>query len=279
MQQYRPTGFKLLPEVVKNLLIINGLMFLATIALEEAFGIDLINILGLHYLGAEEFQPYQIITYMFMHGGFGHILLNMFALWMFGYALENVWGPKRFLIYYIITGIGAAAVHYIIVHFQLSPTLSAINSYMSDPSPEKLTAFFNSSNFKIYSQEILANAQNFMNEYNSLVTVNPSKAMEISLEFMRQYKVDLLNAPVIVGASGAVFGILLAFGMMFPNTRIYVYFAFPIKAKYFVMIYGAIELFAGISNTQGDNVAHFAHLGGMIFGYFLIIYWNKKIKK
>lgn len=275
MQLFRPGGFQILPPVVKNLIIINGLFFLATIATGSRFGFDLVDILGLHYFAAEKFSPYQFITYMFMHGGFMHIFFNMFALWMFGNALENIWGPKRFLIYYLITGIGAAITHYVVFYFQISPGLEAINVFLNNPSTESLNLFLNSSHFKISSYEIQDTFNIFRSEYNTLIHTNPSKALQLSIDFMTQYKVDFLNAPVVVGASGAVFGILLAFGMMFPNSIIYVYFAIPIKAKYFVMIYGAIELVSGVMDTQ-SNVAHFAHLGGMIFGYFILLYWKKK---
>ena len=262
-----------MPPVVKNLIIINGLFFLATLAAGSQ--IDLTDILGLHYFSAEKFRPYQFITYMFMHGGFMHIFFNMFALWMFGNALENIWGPKRFLIYYLITGIGAAITHYVVFYFQISPVLAAINHFLDNPSAEGLNQFINSGHFKIVSYAIQDNFNIFRNEYNELIHTNPTKALQLSIDFISQYKVDFLNAPIVIGASGAVFGILLAFGMMFPNALIYVYFAIPVKAKYFVMIYGAIELFSGVMDT-GSNVAHFAHLGGMIFGYFVLLYWKKR---
>jgi membrane associated rhomboid family serine protease len=275
MDQFRPGGFRILPPVVKNLLIINGLFFLATIALDSSFGINLIEILGLHYFAAEKFEPYQFITYMFMHGGMMHIFFNMFALWMFGNALENVWGPKRFLIYYFVTGIGAAIVHYVVFYFQISPVLQAIDGFLNDPSNAAVTRFFNSDNLVIASAEIRDMVNVFTQDYNNLVNSNPTKALQLSIDFMTSYRAAFLNAPVVVGASGAVFGILLAFGMMFPNAVIYLYFAIPIKAKYFVILYGAIELFSGIYDT-GSNVAHFAHLGGMLFGYFLLIYWKRR---
>ncbi len=119
------------------------------------------------------------------------------------------------------------------------------------------------------------NFNEFRIKYNAIVHTNPTEALQMAIDFTHQYRIDFLNAPVIVGASGAVFGLLLAFGMMFPNALIYVYFAIPIKAKWFVIIYGALELYSGFSGSQ-SNIAHFAHLGGMIFGYFLIIYWKKK---
>ncbi len=242
MQQFRPGGFKVLPMVVKNLLIINGLFFLATLAL-QTMGIDLIKNLALFYPKSRQFGIWQLVTYMFLHGGFTHILFNMFALWMFGNVLENVWGPKRFLNYYLITGIGAGLTHLLVVYFRL-----VTSGYELTPDQWEI----------IYREgfQILQTGRNY---------ANPA---------MGYYNL-LINTPTI-GASGAVFGILLAFGMMFPNSLIYIYFAIPMKAKYFVILYGAIELFSGISGRSGDNVAHFAHLGGMIFGYFVILYWKKK---
>ncbi len=278
MQQFRPGGFSFLPPVVKNLLIINGLFFLATIAVGNAFGIDLYRLLGLHFPGAHNFAPYQFITYMFMHGGFTHLFFNMFALWMFGNVLENVWGPKRFIIYYIVTGLGAALLHYAILYYQMLPTLRAVNVLLENPDHESLRVFFESDYFKVTSIEIQNSFRMFLRDYNALINEAPNEAMVRAINFLNQYKIDFLNAPVVVGASGAVFGILLAFGMLFPNSMIYLFFAIPIKAKYFVMMYGAMELYFGIANRPGSNIAHFAHLGGMIFGFLLIRYWKSKGK-
>ncbi len=278
MQQFRPGGFSFLPPVVKNLLIINGLFFLATIAVGNAFGIDLYRLLGLHFPGAHSFAPYQFITYMFMHGGFTHLFFNMFALWMFGNVLENVWGPKRFIIYYIVTGLGAALLHYAILYYQMLPTLRAVNVLLENPDHESLRVFFESDYFKVTSIEIQNSFRMFLRDYNALINEAPNEAMVRAINFLNQYKIDFLNAPVVVGASGAVFGILLAFGMLFPNSMIYLFFAIPIKAKYFVMMYGAMELYFGIANRPGSNIAHFAHLGGMIFGFLLIRYWKSKGK-
>lgn len=238
----RLTGFKLLPEVVKNLLIINGLFFLATYVLGSSFDVDLVKYLGLHQFQSEDFRPHQLVTHLFMHGSIGHIFFNMFALWMFGNQLENIWGGKRFLTYFMITGLGAAALHIGVNQLQIS----------------LLEAKMTLEQISMVSQEgyaALTEGKNF---------INPQ---------MRDLN-NLYHIPT-VGASGAVFGVLLAFGMLFPNTLIYIYFAIPIKAKYFVMLYGAIELWSGIQNNPTDNVAHFAHLGGMLFGYFLIKYWRK----
>lgn len=274
--QFRPGGFRILPPVVKNLLIINGLFFLATISLIKVSNIDLTDILGLHYFGSEKFAPYQLVSYMFMHGGWAHIIFNMFALWMFGNALENYWGPKRFLIYYLVTGLGAAFLHYGIYYIEIQPALSHIDSFIAEPSIAGFKEFMDSSYFKIVSQDMLNHFNAFRTSYNEMIAVNEAKALQQAIFFMNEYRADFLNAPVVVGASGSIFGLLLAFGMTFPNALIYVYFAIPIKAKWFVIIYGAIEVYMGFSNNPGDNVAHFAHLGGMIFGFILIKIWKKK---
>ncbi len=237
----RPLRFNLLPEVIKNLLIINGLFYLASVVLGSVFGLDLARLLGIYLPFSEHFEPYQIVTHMFMHGNLGHIFFNMFALWMFGYALENVWGPKRFLIYYLVTGFGAAFLHLGVTYFEFS----MIRDQISD----------------IQLQDILANGQSAL--LNGQNYVDPILA-----------KANLLLNTPTVGASGAVFGVLLAFGMMFPNQPVYIYFLFPIKAKYLVMIFGALELYNGIANDPDSNIAHFAHLGGMLFGYLLIRYWR-----
>jgi membrane associated rhomboid family serine protease len=274
-QQYRPSAFSLLPEVVKNLLIINGIFFLATYIMQNQ-GINLIDLLGLHYFEAEKFKPYQFLTYMFMHGGFTHILFNMLAVWMFGSAIENVWGGKKLLTYYIITGLGAALVHYAVVYFEMRPALAVINDYIENPDLMKLQDFVHSEAFTSFSSaELVDSYNNFVRDYSSVIGIDPQSALQLSVDFMKVFRSELLNAPVVVGASGAVFGLLLAYGMLFPNSIIYIYFALPIRAKYFVILYGAIELFSGILNVPGDNVAHFAHLGGLIFGFILIQYWKR----
>lgn len=245
-QQYSPTGFKFLPDVVKNLIIINILLFLATMAFSSAFRFDLTDILGMHYFGSHLFKPFQIITYMFMHGNIAHIFFNMFALWMFGNVLENFWGPKKFLTYYMVTGIGAVLVQMAINYFQISQLEASMTQ-------EQISTVLNE------GYKIIQEGKNY---------INPSMA-----------ELNALYNTTTIGASGAVFGILLAFGMMFPNSLIYIYFAIPIKAKWFVILYGALELYSGISNNPADNVAHFAHLGGMLFGLLLMLYWKHQSKK
>ena len=278
MSQYRPTGFRMLPPVVKNLLIINTLFFLAMMSLEKT-GIDLTAILGLHYPGATDFKVWQIISYMFMHGGFAHILFNMFALWMFGSVLENVWGPKKFLSFYMITGIGAGITYIIWIHFVISPQLTLINNVIAGPTIDNLSALVSQHRFVVsqYSGAIWSDFIQFKDSVNAfqLNQQNHLAAQKI-VTFLSEYRAYFLNQHVVIGASGAIFGLLLAFGMMFPNSLIYVYFAIPVKAKWFVLLYGAMELFSGVYNRPGDNVAHFAHLGGMLFGFLIIMYWKKK---
>ena len=234
--------FSHLPLVVKNLMIVNGLFFLATWSLQSR-GIDLTNWFALHQFQSTHFQPHQLVTHMFMHGNFTHLFFNMFTLWMFGKTLENKWGPKRFLIYYMITGLGAALIYIIYLQFQINILSSSIdsNSY----------------------QILLRDGKNILNNYQNYTDINLGK---LNL---------LINTPM-VGASGAVYGLLLAFGILFPNSVIYLYFAIPVKIKYFVTGIGILSLISGISNSPDDNVAHFAHLGGMIFGILLLMFWKKK---
>ena len=186
--------FRNIPTVTKNLLLINIVVFLAALVFQRQFNMEHWG--SLHFFMAPDFHVWQFVTYQFLHGNFTHLFFNMFALWMFGYVLENFWGSRRFLFYYLVCGLGAGLCNLLVPGWGLT-----------------------------------------------------------------------------VGASGAVYGILLAFGMTFPNERIYLYFLMPIKAKWFVIGYAAIELMEGL--FRADGVAHFAHLGGMLFGLLLILYWRK----
>ncbi|HTX88575.1 MAG TPA: rhomboid family intramembrane serine protease [Bacteroidales bacterium] len=270
-QQYSPSGFRLLPPVVKNLLIINGLCFLATVSFQSAFGIDLENLMGLHFFKSELFRPYQFVTYMFFHANLTHIFFNMFALWMFGYLLENVWGPRRFLFYYLVTGIGAAVVQTLVMWWSYHSMESLVVAYSQSPSLNSFISIVSSKfpQYYDYSDTI----KKFITGWK-MVPGDPGYLQQ-SVDYLEQLIKLKADIPTI-GASGAVFGILLAFGMMFPNMMIYIYFLFPIRAKWFVLGYGVLELVSGILTRPGDNVAHYAHLGGMIFGFFLILYWRKR---
>lgn len=257
--------YNILPPVVKNLLIINGLFFVATILLEPR-GISLDKLFGLHYVEAPDFKIWQIFTYMFMHGNFGHLFFNMFSLWMFGAAIENLWGSKRFIIYYLITGIGAAIIHYVVIYFQIYQDIALFNVFLENPN---LDNYRNLAEL-VHSDRIKPVLENNLR----VLQANPASLNELSLATVN-IKDSFLNSFNVIGASGSVFGILLAFGMLFPNAMLYIYFFLPIKAKWFVIIYGVLELVFGVTGTN-DGVAHFAHLGGMLFGLILILFWKKK---
>lgn len=232
-----------IPPITKNLLIINALFFVATIFFESQFHINLVKILGLHYWASPDFNPYQFVTSIFMHASLSHILFNMFGLWMFGSAIESYWGPKRYLTYYMVTGIGAGFLWLLTIYIQ-------VQNLLPQMTPEMI-AYVHNDGFEAW-----ANHQNFTNPL--MASLN-----------------SLYNSTAI-GASGALFGLLLAFGMMFPNTPIYfIFIPVPIKAKYMVIGYGLFELYEGFANNPNDNIAHFAHVGGMLFGIIMIMYWKK----
>ena len=223
MYQYNRGGFfASIPLVIKNIIIINAFMLILTMINREF----MIEHFALFYPASAFFKPWQILTHIFMHGNFGHLLFNMYALWMFGSVLEQLWGPKKFLLYYLVTGLGAAALHMGVQWIEASSLVNAINENGAD-----------------------------------------------AMNALTRYRI-LMNTPT-VGASGAVYGILLAYGMLFPNNELRIIFLpIALKAKYFVIIFAVIELILGL--VGGGNIAHFAHLGGMIFGYFLIRYWKKR---
>lgn len=275
-QQYRPTGFSWLSPVIKNLLIINILFFIARYAIYRAYpGLDIVDLLGLRFPGAETFRVYQIVTYMFLHGGFWHLFFNMFALWMFGKPIEERFGSKRFLIYYFVTGIGAAVLHYGVIYFvDFQPMFKYINAFLANPDMYTLNDVLESHHkgLRNFSQVKLIIGRIAQDGGTT------QQVVDQAVVILQQYKSQLISSYNVIGASGAVFGILLAFGMLFPNNLIYIYFAFPIKAKYFVIIYGALELYLGIQRS-GGNIAHLAHVGGMLFGFILIKLWNRRINK
>lgn len=271
-QQYRPSSYNMLPAVVKNLLIINGILWLAETVFEQQLGFSFNQRFGLYYPLSEFFNPVQYVTHLFLHGNFMHLFSNMLALWMFGTVLENFWGPKRFLIFYFVTGLGAAFIHTLFTWYEIEQLWKVIHQYSEAPNPVDFLSLMKNHASYINS-DALAEINNFINIWDASPK-NPELASQ-SVMFAENLVTYKMNVPT-VGASGAVFGVLLAFGMLFPNQVIYLYFAIPIKAKYFVILYGLFELYSGISNNPGDNVAHFAHLGGMLFGFILIKYWNKK---
>ena len=222
--------FRNIPIVTRNLLIINVLVYLLA-SVVELGGKSLTDWGALHFFMASDFHVYQFITYQFLHGGFTHLFFNMFALWMFGCVIENVWGPKKFIFYYIFCGIGAGLCQEMVQYI----------SFAAD----------------------------------GLTSLDPAQVLNVNGQ--RLMTVDqIMNLSSTIGASGAVYGILLAFGMTFPNERIFIFpLPIPIKAKWFVAIYAIIEFVSAMSSV-GDGVAHMAHIGGMLFGFLLILYWRKR---
>jgi membrane associated rhomboid family serine protease len=238
-------GFLSLPPVVKNIIMLNIIMLLMYYVAGSVFDIDLNSKLGLYFPKSDNFQPYQILSHMFMHGGLMHLFFNMYALFIFGLVLENVWGPKRFLIYYFVCGFGAALVHESVIAYEYYKLAHLLTPDQLQVVLNEGTAYFREGHG--FQDPVMTN-------------------LEI-----------LLNTPT-VGASGAVFGVLLAFGVLFPNTQLMLLFPpIPIKAKYFVLAYGGIELYLAF-RQPGSNIAHAAHLGGMLFGFILIKYWQKTTK-
>lgn len=223
-----------IPPVVKNLLIINVLFFVATWVFKQQ-QIELVGYLGAFYFDSPFFKIWQPITYMFMHGGFAHILFNMFALFSFGSVLESRWGAKRFINFYLITGLGALALQWAVQAFEV---------YQITGTP--------------MAQHIF-----------SSVNLTQSQVETLS---------GIYSGPM-VGASGAIFGLLIAFGMLYPNAELYIMFIpVPVKAKYIIPVYILVELSLGVAQFQGDSIAHFAHLGGALIGFILVKLWNDKNK-
>jgi membrane associated rhomboid family serine protease len=230
-----------LPVVTKNILIINILLYLGC----EAIPVLKEPLTG-YYFESESFRFWQIITHMFMHGGITHLFMNMFGVYMFGALLESYWGAKKFLNYYLICGLGAFVLHQFISYIEIHRLISQM--------PSELVT------------EVLANGRQALMESKNFVDHNAAQlnlAMNVGL----------------VGASGCLFGLLIAYGMLFPNSELMLLFLpFPVKARYFVIGYGAIELLLALANRQGDNVAHYAHIGGMLIGFVILKYWQKQGK-
>jgi hypothetical protein len=221
-------SFRSTPQIVLNLIIINTLVFFA----QNIFGgmnefSKFNNLFALHHFKSPDFRPYQLVTHMFMHGSFFHLLANMFGLWMFGSMMERVWGPKKFLTFFIICGLGAA--------------FAQLGSYIHD--------YWSIDHMAITSEEY-------------------------------SVYVDILRRNATVGASGAIMGILAAYGYTFPNTQLIIFpIPIPVKAKWAIIGIIAMDILGGISNSVGDNIAHFAHIGGALIGFIIVLIWNKTDKR
>lgn len=270
--EFRPSRFEILPPVIKNLLIINVLCFLAQNTfggVNSAFSID--DTFALHAWQSELFKPWQLITHLFMHGSWTHIFFNMLALWMFGSVLENVWGSRRFLVFYLVCGLGAALIHLLFLSYEMIPLMKDYSAVLQERAAAggqypALTKFIEKYPMGFVEKDNLL-------QYLRAGLVRNGDYTDLISKVTHYYDTSINGATV--GASGAVFGILAAFGYLFPNTYIYLYMLIPVKAKWFVLFYGALEIWEGIQNSAGDNVAHWAHIGGAIFGLLIVMTWNK----
>jgi len=258
--------FARITPVVKNLLIIN----IALLAIEGIIGINLSNWLALYYVNSEMFAPYQFFTYMFLHANFMHLFSNMLGLFFFGPALEDYFGPKRFLIFYIACGIGGGLFYAGSEYLEKHPIEVLAIEFQHKPTPANYSAFI----AKVQKRYGWVDRSNI--EQNLHQHPNNEQYISRAVSNVRNIISEIANIPM-VGASGAVLGILMAFGLLFPNTNIYLLlFPVPIKAKYLVLAYGTYTIIQGFSQTPGDNVAHLAHLGGMVVAIVLIKVWQKQ---
>lgn len=251
--------------IVKQLLLINiGVFFV-----QNLLGIDLINTLGLRYIFSDSFRPYQFFTHLFVHASLGHLFSNMFALLTFGPVLEYTLTSRRFITFYLFTGLGAAALYAGIQYLEVSNLEALYHTYLAQPNPEGLVAYlkhFPQDTYNTFYPFIRA----FFEHPQELTYIAKSKAIVGQLYMLKA------NMPT-VGASGSVFGIFMAFAMLYPNAELFLYFIpIPIKAKYVIAFYGIYELYAGLRENPADNVAHFAHLGGILFAYLFIRWWRQQ---
>lgn len=271
MTEFRPSRFEILPLVIKNLLIINVLFFLAQKTLQGSGVLNMEDLFGLHDVRSPLFQPWQIVTHLFLHGNFMHIFSNMFALWMFGAVLETVWGPKRFLTFYFLCGIGAGLIQLAFLWYDNQPLLNQFLLLKQHLTPESAVSFFQRFGLTGDPKGIQV-LQSYLNDPGDSVTINGIMSYVASATY------EILSNPTI-GASGAVFGILAAFVYLFPNTYLYFYFLVPIKAKWVGLAYFGFEIYSGVLNSAQDNIAHWAHIGGGLVGFLLVLTWNKKNRR
>jgi membrane associated rhomboid family serine protease len=279
MTEFRPSRFEILPTIIKNLLIINGLVFLAqyTLGKNPANAVVLDDLFALHAWQSSLFRPWQLITHMFMHGGIWHIIGNMFALWMFGSILENLWGSKRFLVFYFVCGLGAAFIHLLFLSYELTPMMKDYAVLVSKHSTGNAAALTDAIIQFSRKYGLRFTDGSSPVSYLDAYPGSPELANQLFRIVTDFYQKSIDTATI--GASGAVFGILAAFVYLFPNTYIYLYFLVPVKAKWLGLIYFSYEVFYAIQNSAGDNVARWAHIGGAIVGLLIVMTWNKKNRK
>lgn len=267
--------FRRLTPVAKNILIINALIYV----IDGFSSVSLSEIFGLRVVFSSEWAPYQFLTYMWMHGSFMHILGNMIAVLVFAPMLETVWGAKRFLSFYLICGIGAGILYGIADFIEKYPLKQDVQAYLETPNPESFERFVikNKNLFRHVNQLQLAELiDDYHDHENNSTYINETKRIVQAI-----YDTFTTHpAGNMIGASGAVFGVLFAFAFLFPNTELFLLFIpFPIKAKYLVFFYAIYELYAEFNRAPGDNVAHLAHLSGMLIAFIMLKLWSKNTKR
>ena len=254
--------------VVRNILIINVVILI----LNSVLGNRLNELFGLYTVLSDNFQPYQLFTYMWLHGGFMHLLFNMIGVFFFGPVLERMWGVKRFLIFYFVVGIGAGVLYGVADYFEKAPTINDAEVYINNPNPDDFYLYTSKHLPKYLRSRVGGQIYDFYDEYSK--NPNSDRLIQESRSWVSQIS-DLAMLGNMVGASGAVYGILMAFGLLFPNTTLMLLFPpIPIKAKYLVFILGVIALYSQINRQPDDNVAHLAHLGGMLIAYIMLRVWR-----
>lgn len=269
MTEFRPSRFETLPLVIKNLVIINVLVFLAQTALRSGGLIDIEDLFALHNLKSPLFQPWQLLTHLFLHGSFWHLFSNMLGLWMFGSVLENLWGPRKFLTFYFVCGLGAGLLQLVFLMHDIQPVLNQCAEVQLHPSADAINAFYNRFEAGPHTKAVI--------EQYGRDLGNPEAIRAFSRD-IKEIKDMYLNNPTL-GASGAVFGVLAAFVYLFPNVYLYFYFFIPVKAKWAGLAYFAFEVYSGVVNHPGDNIAHWAHIGGGLVGFLLVLTWNNKNRR
>lgn len=253
--------------VVRLLLFANVIVFLITSRMGDA----VVDQFGLHSVLSAKFNPIQLVTHMFMHGGWGHIFSNMIGLIVFGPMLERVWGGPRFFLFYMLTGLGAAALYLGVNYYETAAMVDSYHLYQANPTNGEFVGFVTQ-----YATAFMDSLEPFIQKFDA----NPTNPTYINYaeDFANKFVSAQVDTPM-VGASGAIFGVIMAFGLLFPNTELFLLFPpIPIKAKYLVFFYGAYEVYSGIYQAQTDTVAHFAHIGGMLFAYILVKLWGSQRK-
>jgi membrane associated rhomboid family serine protease len=251
--------------IVEKLLFLN----IATFCAQSLLQLDLIDILGLRCVLSDYFRPYQFFTHLFVHASFGHLFNNMFALATFGPILEQTLNSKKFVTFYLITGLGSAVLYAAIQYFEVGKLETLYHTYLAQPDPESFVAYLKHFPHNIYNS-LYSFISTFFEHPDDTAYIAKSKAIISQLYTL---KADMPT----VGASGSVFGILMAFAMLFPNAELFLFLIpFPIKAKYVIALYGVYEIYAGIKDNPADNVAHFAHLGGLLFAYLFVRWWKER---